>query len=133
MRAGSEPGATSGLMMRFYWLLLGVLALWRASHLLAFENGPFLLLERMRRQVKNGFLRSLLDCFYCLSLWVAIPFAAILGEGAKERFLLWLALSGGAILLHQVLEPRSGIPPPALYYEDRVYESQPEEEKHVLR
>jgi hypothetical protein len=114
--------------MRFYWLMLGVLAVWRVSHLLSFESGPFQLLERMRRRVKNGFFRGLLDCFYCISLWIAIPFAAILGEGKKERFLLWLALSAGAILLHRATEPESARPSPVLYYEDQL-----EEHEHVLR
>jgi len=42
------------------------------------------------------------DCFYCLSLWIAVPFVFAIGEGSKERILLWPALSAGAILLHRL-------------------------------
>ena len=57
---------------------------------------------RLRRAAGDGFWASLLDCFYCLSLWVAVPFAALLGEGWSERLMLWPALSGGAIVLERL-------------------------------
>ena len=80
--------------MRFYWLLLGILGVWRIVHLLHAEDGPWNLLAKLRRLAGEGIWGSLLDCFYCLSLWVAAPFAYFLGEGWKERLLLWPALSG---------------------------------------
>ncbi|HEV2854141.1 MAG TPA: hypothetical protein VHC97_15210 [Thermoanaerobaculia bacterium] len=110
--------------MRFYGLILGTLATWRLSHLLWGEDGPWDLLVRLRRAVGNGFWGSLLDCFLCCSLWVAAPFALLLGEGWKERLLLWPAFSAGAILLQGLVFPRSlqpaggGAPPPALFTED---------------
>lgn len=57
---------------------------------------------RLRRRAGNGFWGELLDCFYCLSLWVAAPFALWLGEHLAECLLLWPALSGGAILLERM-------------------------------
>jgi hypothetical protein len=50
----------------------------------------------------NRFAGRLHDCFYCLSLWVAAPFAYFVGESARERLYLWLAFTGGAILLERV-------------------------------
>lgn len=41
----------------------------------------------------------------------------LIGVDWKERLLLWLALSGGAILLHRATE-RDETVPPAIYYED---------------
>jgi hypothetical protein len=113
--------------MRFYWLLLGVLSVWRISHLLVFEDGPFQLLEKTRRRVEGGFLHGLLDCFYCLSLWVAIPLAASLGQSLTERLMLWPALSAGAILLHRIsrFQPQLRT---ALYCEDQA-----EDPENVLR
>ena len=113
--------------MRFYELILGTLATWRLTHLLWGEDGPWDLLVRLRRAVGNGFWGDLLDCFLCCSLWVAAPFALLLGEGWRERLLLWPAFSAGAILLQGLVFPRSlqtvqpvggGTPPPALYTED---------------
>ncbi len=102
--------------MRFYWLLVGMLCVWRLTHLLQAEDGPWDLLVRLRRRAGEGLWGRLLDCFDCLSLWLAAPFAYLLGQGIRERLLLWLALSGGAILLQRLSE-RSPAPPPALYWE----------------
>jgi hypothetical protein len=102
-------------------LVVGVLATWRVTHLLQAEDGPGEVLVRLRRAVGNGLLGKLLDCFYCLSLWVAAPFAGILGATWPERGVLWLALSGGAILL----ERRKPVAPSATYFED-------EEDEDVL-
>jgi hypothetical protein len=83
------------------WLrvLLAVLAVWRITHLLAREDGPWDLVARLREGLGDGFWGGLADCFYCLSLWIALPFALLLASGWGERSLLWLALSGAAILL----------------------------------
>lgn len=101
--------------MRFYWLTIGILGVWRITHLLAAEDGPFDVVVRLRRRAGAGFWGSLLDCFYCLSLWVAVPFAWFLGEDWKERALLWPALSGAAILLERLTERKQT--PPA-FFED---------------
>jgi hypothetical protein len=104
--------------MHFYWLVLGILGVWRIVHLLNAEDGPWNLLARLRQLAGAGFWGSLLDCFYCLSLWVAAPFAYFLGESWKDRLLLWPALSGGAILLERLTSRREE-PPPAIYTEDK--------------
>jgi hypothetical protein len=90
--------------MTYYKLILGVLGIWRLTHLLAAEDGPFQLLVTIRKRAGSGFWGSLMDCFYCLSLWVAIPFAVLLGGSWQERLLLWPALSGAAILLNRMMD-----------------------------
>ncbi len=104
--------------MKFYVLTLGILSVWRITHLLQAEDGPWDLTVRFRRFLGNGFLGKLLDCFACLSLWVAAPFAVWLGDGNGQRLLLWLSFSAGALLLER-LPDRSPGPPPALYFEDK--------------
>ena len=88
--------------MAFYWLLLGILATWRITHLLNAEDGPWQLVVRLRRIAGDGFWGELLDCFYCLSLWVSVPLAVLIGSNSKERGMLWLALSGGAAVLERI-------------------------------
>jgi hypothetical protein len=88
-------------MSSIYWFLLGVLSVWRLTHLLYAEDGPWDLLVRFRQKLGNGVAGRLLDCFLCLSLWIAAPFGYFLGVSWGERFLLWLALSGGAILINE--------------------------------
>lgn len=101
----------------FYELLVGVLAVWRFTHLLQAEDGPWDLVVRLRRGVGDGFWGQLLDCFYCLSLWISAPAAWLAGEGWLEKAALWLAFSAGAILLERIPEPLVA-PPATLYYED---------------
>jgi hypothetical protein len=95
-------------ILQLSWLILGVLGVWRIIHLLEAEDGPWNVVVRMRRIAGSGWLGAMLDCFHCLSLWIAIPFALILGESWLER-LLWPALSASAILL----ERGCGSNPPA--------------------
>ncbi len=98
--------------MPFYWLILGLLGVWRITHLFYGEDGPWDIFVRLRRVAGNSAWGSLLDCFYCLSIWVALPFAWLLGQDWKHRLLLWPALSGGAILLERLIpknEPRASI------------------------
>lgn len=109
--------------MRFYWLILGILSVWRITHLLQAEDGPGDLLVHLRRRAGEGFWGSLLDCFYCLSVWIAGPFALLIGESWREQLILWPAFSAGAILLER-LTKREHVMPPELYFE--------EEEKDVL-
>ena len=104
--------------MRFYWLTLGILGVWRVTHLLHAEDGPWNWLVKFRQFLGDGFLGQLLDCFYCLSLWIAIPFAWAIGQSWRERLLLWLALSGAAALLERATAPADPAPP-AMYLEDK--------------
>jgi len=78
-----------------------VLVLWRITHLLNAEAGPFRIFARLRVAAGDGFLGQLLDCFYCLSLWLAIPLAWMTGADWAQRLMLWPALSGAACLLEQ--------------------------------
>lgn len=81
------------------WFSLGVLAVWRLTHLLHAEHGPFGLLARGRAASVRLGLGELFQCFFCLSLWTAAPVALWLASSWPERALTWLALSGAAILV----------------------------------
>jgi hypothetical protein len=87
--------------MEFYALIVAILAVWRITHLLQAEDGPWDVVVRIRVWVGQGFFGKLMDCFYCLSLWVAAPCAYVLGQDWRQRLWLWPALSGAAILLER--------------------------------
>lgn len=112
------------LGMKFYWLVLGILSVWRVTHLLNAEDGPWNLVTRLRQRAGSGFWANLLDCFYCLSFWIAAPLAYLIGGGWFERVLLWLALSAGAILLERLAPDRTAAP---------HYYSEGQEDPNVLR
>jgi Protein of unknown function (DUF1360) len=86
------------------WLrfVMAALATWRVTHLLAREDGPAGLLARLRIQLGQGLFGKLMDCFYCLSLWVALPLALLVCQELWDRVLAWLALSGAACLMERI-------------------------------
>lgn len=103
--------------MHFYRFILGILSVWRITHLLQAEDGPWESVVYLRQKAGEGFAGQLLDCFYCLSVWIAAPFAFFLGKGLSKSLLLWPALSAGAILLERVTEREYG-EQPALFFEE---------------
>lgn len=80
---------------------LASLAVWRVAHLLAEEDGPVDVVVRLRRRVGSGQLGELMDCFYCLSVWVAAPAGLAVVRRRRDAPLAWLALSGAACLLER--------------------------------
>ena len=93
----------AGFWTRF---LVAALAAWRVTHLLAFEDGPWDVVVRLRCRLADGFWGRLLDCFYCLSLWTSAPAALFVTTALPDAILTWLALSGAACLLERIGEPR---------------------------
>jgi Protein of unknown function (DUF1360) len=94
-----------------FWLrfLLAVLATWRVTHLLSSEDGPGDLVFHLRAKLGASFAGKLMDCFYCLSLWIAAPLALLVTFDFTDRVLAWLALSGGACLLERLTQERAVI------------------------
>src|ERR1044071_3566243 len=92
------------------WLVVGILFVWRITHLLAAEDGPWQVVVRLRRAAGASVLGQLLDCFYCLSLWVSLPVAFAVCDGWRPALLVWPALSGGAGLLQRFTEPAAAYP-----------------------
>lgn len=86
----------------WFAFVLGVLATWRVAQLLAHEDGPWDAVLRLRVALGNGAWGSLLDCFHCVSLWVAAPIALAVARGPLEWLLAWLGLSGAACLIERV-------------------------------
>jgi hypothetical protein len=82
-------------------IVLAALATWRLAHLVAEEDGPANVIARTRARAGTSQLGELMDCFYCLSLWTAAPFALAAAPRRRDAPLTWLALSGAACLLER--------------------------------
>jgi hypothetical protein len=80
---------------------LAVLAVWRITHLLSRENGPWNMFLRMRARPPDSMPKRLLSCFYCLSVWVALPFGWFVGTTLPEHLTAWWGISGAAVLLER--------------------------------
>jgi hypothetical protein len=105
-------------------LAVAVLATWRVTHLLASEDGPADLIVRFRTRLGAGLAGSLMDCFNCLSLWIAAPAALFVARKPLDWLFTWLALSGAACLLERLGEKPITIEPGS---------QPPEGDDHVLR
>ncbi len=92
---------------RWFELTIAVLATWRVSHLIAREDGPWDVVLRLRGLAGTSMVGRLMDCPYCLSLWVAAPVLFLVQETWGWRVMLWLATSGGACLLERLWELRA--------------------------
>ena len=92
-----------GLSMR---IALAVLATWRVTHLLSNEDGPANVVYHLRAKLGSSFAGRLIDCFYCLSVWIAAGLATMVTRDFMDWVLAWLALSGGACLLEQATQER---------------------------
>ena len=91
----SDPG----LGTRF---ALASLATWRLAHLLAEEDGPGDVVVRVRAKLGASFAGELMDCFACISVWVAAPLSLAVVRRRRDAPLAWLALSGAACLLERL-------------------------------
>lgn len=89
---GEAPGS-------WHWLVLSALAVWRVTHCLHVEHGPWGILARIRAWAARLHLGDLFACFYCLSLWTAAPVAFWMADGWPARIVSWLALSASAVLI----------------------------------
>lgn len=98
-----EPGSGE------YWARFAIasLATWRITHLLAYEDGPGDVVVWLRKHAGAGFFGKLMDCFYCLSLWVAAPFAPLVSTNSWVALVTWIALSGAACLLERATAARN--------------------------
>ena len=102
----------------WFGFVLGVFATWRVAHQLAAEDGPWDAVLRLRVALGNGLWGRLLDCFHCVSLWVAAPIALAVARSPVEGLLAWLGLSGAACLLERLGRTPSAIIQPAEGDED---------------
>jgi Protein of unknown function (DUF1360) len=86
-----------------FWLrfIVGALATWRVTHLLVNEDGPADLVARLRAHIGDSAIGRMMDCFGCLSLWIAIPIAFFVSREIFGLILSWLALSGAALLIER--------------------------------
>jgi hypothetical protein len=85
-------------------IVLAVLATWRVTHLLASEDGPADIIVRFRALLGRSIFGQLIDCFNCLSLWIAAPAALFVTRQRLDWLMTWLALSGAACLLDRLVK-----------------------------
>jgi hypothetical protein len=81
-------------------LAVAALANWRLAHALVAEDGPWRSLARLRAAAGPA-----MACFFCVSVWPALPLALLAAGGGQRALLLWPALSAAAILIERASFP----------------------------
>ena len=87
--------------------LICTLAVWRLTHLFVLEDGPWDFVFNLRKWLGNSIFGQAMDCFYCFSIWIAIPFAFVIFNDWPGRAICWISLSGAACLLEQITGPKN--------------------------
>ncbi len=82
--------------------LIITIVVWRLTHLINSEDGPFDMIIKIRKVVGNSFFGKLMDCFYCLSIWIGFTCACYVTIEIKEVIILTLFYSGTSILLEKL-------------------------------
>lgn len=96
-------------------IIIAILATWRLSAMLSYETGPFNIFILLREMagivhdddgkkivVPESFFAELLDCVWCLSVWIGGAMAiGLFFYPVLFWLLLPFALSAGAILIER--------------------------------
>jgi hypothetical protein len=108
------------------FLLLASLAIWRVSHMIAHEDGPFDIFGNLRERAgavyyptedlwvvdesdngKRKELGWLLTCPLCISIWIAIIPGVYMALQGENGILWWLGLSGASSFMELLINRRS--------------------------
>lgn len=87
--------------------LVMVFVVWRVTHLISSEDGPFDIVIRVRKLLGSGFFGRLADCFYCLSIWVGLAAALLAGGDVMTIILMTLYYSGASIFIERISDKNS--------------------------
>jgi hypothetical protein len=91
------------------WLLfiIASLAVYRAARIVAEEDGPAFVFKRLRARYTNdkSSVAVGIRCFYCVSVWAALPAAVLLiiiaGWDGWLWPIWWFGLAGAAAKIHE--------------------------------
>lgn len=86
-----------------FLFILGTLAAWRLTALLAYERGPAGIFDLFRRTMVRMRLGRLVGCFHCLGVWVTAAVALILYGFEWSTALIWLAMAGAISIVERWL------------------------------
>ncbi len=82
-------------------VVLGVLATYRVSFMIAQEDGPFDMFSKWRGYIgQKTWVGRGMHCTLCISFWVSLLCAFFLVDGVTI-ILYWLGIAGGVLALHR--------------------------------
>ena len=88
------------------YFALSVLAVYRVSHMIANEDGPFDVFVFIREKAgQRNWIGRGLNCVLCISVWLSI-IPAIAMTRSAEFVLYWFAIAGGVLVIHKYFNRR---------------------------
>lgn len=85
------------------WVGICALAAWRVTALLAYEEGPFRLLTKLRKTLAYLGLHRLATCFHCIAFWVSIGIVVSMFEWSWGMPVMILAIAGAVSIVERWL------------------------------
>lgn len=83
--------------------VLSALAVWRTTALVAYESGPFRIVDRLRGRMVALRLERLVGCFHCLAVWIAAAVVLVVYDLTWWSLLLWPAVAGAVSIVERWL------------------------------
>jgi hypothetical protein len=72
---------------------------WRLTGFVFYDEGPFRIGARLRALLVRIGLRSVLDCFHCLSVWIALAGTLAVFGATLSSLAVWWGVAGGVSAL----------------------------------
>lgn len=87
------------------YFILAMLATYRVARMIALEDGPFDIFSRLQDHVdQKTWVGRGLRCVLCVSFWLALPAALLVGPAdPRELLLLWGGIAGSVMIVHKVI------------------------------
>lgn len=94
-------------MNELVWIALATLTVYRVSHMLALEDGPFDLFITWREWIGTDLQRTWIQrgfgCPACISFWAALATTILIANSYPTNFigfmLIWLGTAGATLFL----------------------------------
>lgn len=84
--------------------VVALLGVYRLSHMIAMEDGPFDVFALARDSVgQASWVGRGLHCPLCISFWLSLPMSWVIVPDVDALAFTWLGLAGACLMLHRLL------------------------------
>jgi hypothetical protein len=95
-------------------LVIAALAVWRVSHMLVYESGPWSIFETLRYRVgatwdvcseqRSSTVTNVFCCTRCISVWVSAVVVALMFHSVGFILVMVFAVSGLSVFVQRITE-----------------------------
>jgi uncharacterized protein DUF1360 len=95
----------------FFFFVLGSVAVFRLTEMVVVDRGPFHVFLKIRNIFpQDSQLDELVECFYCMGLWMAILVSMMLSFLHVVPWSLMpffaFSIAGGSVIIYRTIRPR---------------------------